>query len=65
MPTPRVPLRLMTSEELIGDPCRDRSERQLGHWYENGGLAVEASAPETNLLLRVLDGLRNPYPVSA
>ncbi len=38
--------------------------RQLGCWYGDGRLAVEARAPDISLLQRVLDGLRNPGPVS-
>lgn len=38
--------------------------QQLSRWYGDGRLAVEARAPDISLLQRVLDGLRNPGPVS-
>jgi hypothetical protein len=40
-------------------------EQQLGRWYGDGRLAVEARAPDVSLLQRVLAGLRNLDPVSA
>jgi hypothetical protein len=115
----RISLRLLSSEELVGDPFPDacvqlafgptrpsdqadavvvpdpvrltpadlvrlrvesglalgeiraemqRAEiawrQQLSRWYRDGRLAAEARAPDISLLQRVLDGLRNPGPVT-
>lgn len=38
--------------------------QQLSRWYGDGRLAVEAREPDIILLQRVLNGLRNPGPVS-
>ncbi|MEU9050240.1 hypothetical protein AB0D37_07515 [Streptomyces sp. NPDC048384] len=45
--------------------CAETAWRQqLSRWYGDDRLAVEARAPDISLLQRVLDGLRNPGPVS-
>ncbi|MDQ1018643.1 hypothetical protein [Streptomyces afghaniensis] len=38
--------------------------QQRSRWYRDGRLAAEARAPDISLLQRVLDGLRNPGPVT-
>jgi hypothetical protein len=76
----RISLRLLPSEELVGDPFPDACVRgeiraemqraeiawrqQFSGWYDDGRLAVGARASDSSLLQQILDGLRNPGPVS-
>ncbi|WP_328353455.1 hypothetical protein OG800_11170 [Streptomyces sp. NBC_00445] len=63
--TPADLLRLHVEAALVLGEVRaeaTRAEiefrRRLGHWYEDGRVAVESREPEVALLTRVLEGLR-------